>query len=89
MIISFWNLNFAMLSKNFSWSGNFALTNPGKINGHSVTCIVDTRKTGIVVSQSCADNLGLKEEKCLASTLTVPNNRLSQEIIIFKVLRLA
>ena len=49
------NLDCAILLKNFSWSSNSALNIPVKINGHSVTDIVDTERSGVIVSRGCAD----------------------------------
>ena len=42
----------------------------------------------MIVSQGCADRLGLKEEVCIAYMLTIPNNTLTQERKSLRVSRL-
>ena len=54
----------------------FALTIPVKINGHLVTGSVDTGSSEVFVSQGCADRLGLKKDRSIAYTLSMPNNTL-------------
>ena len=78
------NLEFAMLSKNFSWLSNSALTIPVKLNGHSVIGIIDTGSSRVIVSQSCVDQLNLKEDGQISYTFAMPNNTSSQERKIFE-----
>ena len=78
------NLDFAMSSKNFSWLSNLVLTIPAKLNGHSVIRIIDTGSSGVIVLQSCVDQLKLKEDGWIAYMLTMPNDTSSQERKIFE-----
>ena len=77
-----------MLSKNFSWSSNLALTIPAKLNGHSVMGIIDTGSSGVIVLQSCVNRLKLKEDGRIAYTLTMPNDTSSQERKIFEGIKI-
>ena len=73
-----------MLSKNFSWLSNLALTIPDKLNSQLVIGIIDTGSSGVIVLLSCVDWLNLREERQIAYTLTMPNDTFSQERKVFK-----
>ena len=46
-----------MLSKNFSWLSNLALTIPSKLNVHSVIGIIDMGSSGVIVSRVVSTGL--------------------------------
>ena len=47
------NLDFDILSKNFSWLSNSVLTIPAKLNGQLVVKIIDTGSSAVIVLQNC------------------------------------
>ena len=84
----FQNLDFAMLSKNFSWLSNLALTILANLNGHSVIGGIDTGSSVVIVLQSCVNQLNLKEDRWIAYKLTMPNDAFSQERKIFEGIKI-
>ena len=52
----------AMVLQKFDWTKCSAVAIPDRVNGKPVVAIVSTRITGVVISESCFERLGLKED---------------------------
>ena len=60
----------AMVLQKFDWTKCSAVAIPSKVNGKPVVAIVDTRSAEFVISESCFERLGLKEDDEVEYTIT-------------------
>ena len=51
-----------MILQKFDWTKCSAVAIMAKVNGKPVVAIVDTGSAGVVISESCFERLGLKED---------------------------
>ena len=59
-----------MVLQKFNWTKCSAVAIPAKVNGKPVVAIVDTGSAGVVISESCFERLGLKEDDEIEYTIT-------------------
>ena len=59
-----------MVLQKFNWTKCLAVAIPAKVNGKPVVDIVDTGSAGVVISESCFERLGLKEDDEVEYTIT-------------------
>ena len=60
----------AMVLQKFDWTKCLAVVILAKVNGKPVVAIVDTGSDGVVISESCFERLGLKEDNEVEYTIT-------------------
>ena len=60
-----------MVLQKFDWTKCSDVAVPAKVNGKPVVAIVDTGSAGVVISESCFERLGLKEDDEVEYTITL------------------
>ena len=56
------SFNINLLAKNFLWSDVALFSTPAKIFSKNVMAVIDSRSSGVVVSQGCVARLGIQPD---------------------------